>query len=385
MYSMTQDGGGSVIGGVDAHAETHHAAVLDQRGVLLGSRGFAATGDGYRELLCWLERFGQIEAVAVESTSSYAAGLTRYLREQAVCVVEVNQPHAHARWCRGKSDPVDAELAARRYLSGEARSVPKDTGGVVESIRMLRVARSGAVKARTAAMLQARDLIRTAPQQLREQITVRKTLRAQLNICERLRPSLEQIHTPTQAAKFALRSLAHRVGDLDQEIAALENHLEQLVKTTAPRTTSLLGISTGHAGQFLITAGQNIDRLTTESSFAAICAANPIKASSGKTNRHRLNPGGDRQANRALHLIAVYRLGCCPRTQAYAAKRTHQGKPKADIIRCLKRAIAREVYHALKADLAHTTPPPPPPPKPPRHSTTILCGNPGHGITRKRT
>jgi hypothetical protein len=140
----------------------------------------------------------------------------------------------------------------------------------------------------------------------------------------------------------------------------------------------LLGISIGHAGQFLVTAGQNIDRLGKgESSFAALCGASPIKASSGKTNRYRLNPGGDRQANRALHLVAVFRLGCCPRTQAYAARRTKAGKDNKDIIRCLKRAIARQVYHALRADLTN--------PHAPMPYTAILCGNPGSGITRRRT
>ena len=384
MDSIMQEQSRVVVGGVDAHADAHHAAVLDERGVLWGSSAFPATSAGYRELLGWLESFGMVAAVAVESTSSYAAGLTRYLCERGVRVVEVNQPHAYTRRRRGKSDPIDAEMAARRFLSGEAIGLPKQTDGVVESIRMLRVARNGAVKARTAALLQARDLIRTALQDLREQLTVRKTLRAQLNLCGRLRPT-SKLGCPTQAAKFALRTIARRVSDLEREIAGLDGQLAVLVKRTAPRTTSLLGVSTHNGGQLLVTAGQNIDRLTKESSFAALCAASPIKASSGKTHRHRCNPGGDRQGNRALHLIAVYRLKCCPRTQAYAHRRTQQGKSKAEIIRCLKRAIAREVYHALRADLADLTTPTPPPPKPPRYSTTIHCGNPGHGITRHRT
>jgi transposase len=382
VHSMTQDQ--IVVGGVDAHADSHHAAALDQRGVVLGTGAFEATGAGYRALLGWLGSFGEVEVVAVESTSSYASGLTRYLHRQQIRVVEVNQPHAYTRRQKGKSDPIDAEMAARRYLSAEANAAPKQTDGVVEAIRMLRVARSGAVKARTAALLQARDLITTAPQQLREQITVRKTLRARLKICKRFRPDLADIQSPTHAAKLALRSIAHRISALDHEIAALDRQLEPLVKNTAPRTTSLPGISTGHGGQLLTTAGQNIDRLTKgESSFAALCGASPIKASSGKTNRHRLNPGGDRQANRALHLIAVYRLGQCHRTQAYAQRRTQQGKSTAEIIRCLKRAIAREVYHALKADLTDLTTTVAPPSKAPY--TAILCGNPGHATTHKRT
>lgn len=376
MHSMTQDQAPVVIGGVDAHADTHHAAALDARGALLGAQQFAATSAGYEQLFEWLSGFGQVRAVAVESTSSYAAGLTRALLAHQVEVVEVNQPHAHTRRRRGKSDAIDAETAARRYLTGEGIAVPKRTDGIVESIRMLRVARQGAVKARTAAQLQARDLITTAPQQLREQISVRKTLNARLAICRRFRSA--DASTPVHAAKLALKAIADRVSALDREIAVLDAQLEQLVGAAAPRTTSLLGISTGHAGQFLVTAGQNIDRLAKgESSFAALCGASPIKASSGKTNRHRLNPGGDRQANTALHLVAVFRLGCCPRTQAYAARRTKAGKDNKDIIRCLKRAIAREVYHALEADLTN--------PNAPVLYTAILCGNPGHGRSRGHT
>ncbi len=156
-----------VIGGVDAHAESHQVAALDERGALLGSESFPTTAHGYRELLQWLSSFGKLDLVAVESTGSYAAGLTRYLRSQAVRVLEVNQPHAHTRRRLGKSDPIDAELAARAALAGKASATPKQTDGIVESIRQLRVARQGAIKARTAAMAQLRDLIITAPEPLR--------------------------------------------------------------------------------------------------------------------------------------------------------------------------------------------------------------------------
>jgi transposase len=174
-----------------------------------------------------------------------------------------------------------------------------------------------------------------------------------------------------------LRSVARRIEALDAEIDALDTQLEELVALAAPRTVQLLGISTGHAGQMLITAGQNIDRFHSEASFAAICGASPIPASSAKTNRHRLNPGGDRQANRALHLIAVCRRRYCQRTRASAERRTREGKTQREIMRCLKRYIAREIYNTLKADLAD------PGPRPPKRMTAILCGNPGHGITRK--
>ena len=182
-----------------------------------------------------------------------------------------------------------------------------------------------------------------------------------------------------QAAKFALRSTAQRVQALDQEIGALDRELEQLVAAAAPRTVQLLGISTGHAGQLLVTAGQNIERLHGESSYAALCGASPIPASSGKTTRHRLNYGGDRQANRALHLIAVCRLRYCERTRTYAKRRTAEGKTQREIMRCLKRYIAREIFNSLRADLADTAQPRP------IVSTTIMCGNPGFGINRTRT
>ena len=378
MHSMTQEHT-LVVGGVDSHADTHHVAALDQRGALLSTNSFPTTTPGYSQLLDWLSGFGEIDVVAVESTGSYAAALVRYLREHGVRVVEVNQPHAHTRRRVGKSDPIDAEMAARLFLAGKAKAVPKQTDGIVESIRLLRTARHSAVKSRSAAIVQLRDLIITAPQELRDQLSRRRTLRGKATVCARFRPSASDLRSPSQAAKFALRSLAQRIESLDREISLLDGELEQLVLAAAPRTTQLLGVSTGHAGQLLVTAGQNIERLRGESSFAMLCGAGPIPASSGKTTRHRLNYGGDRQANRALHLIAVCRLRYCPRTRAYAQRRTAEGKTKLEIMRCLKRYIARELYNALRADLADTYP------RPPRHVTTIICGNPGFGINRKRT
>jgi transposase len=378
MHSMTQEDT-LVVGGVDAHADTHHVAALDERGTLLSTKSFPTTTPGYRQLLDWLSGFGEIQAIAVESTGSYAAALVRYLREHDVRVVEVNRSHAHTRRRVGKSDPIDAEMAARLFQAGKAKAVPKHTDGVVESIRLLRAARHSAVKSRTAAMVQLRDIIVTAPQQLRDQLASRRTLRGKATVCARFKPTASELRSPSQAAKFALRSLGQRIECLDREITTLDRQLKQLVAAVAPRTTQLLGISTGHAGQLLVTAGQNIERLRGESSFAMLCGASPIPASSGKTTRHRLNYGGDRQANRALHLIAVCRLRFCPHTRAYAQRRAAEGKTKREIMRCLKRYIAREAYHALRADLTDTSP------EPPRHTTTIMCGNPGFGINRKRT
>jgi transposase len=379
MHSMKQEDT-LVVGGVDAHADAHYAAALDGRGALLSTKSFPTTTAGYRELLEWLIGFGELDVVAVESTGSYAAALVRFLSEHGVRVVEVNQPHAHTRRRVGKSDPIDAEMAARLFLAGKATAIPKQTDGIVESIRLLRAARHSAVKSRSAAMVQLRDVIITAPQELRDQLSCRKTIRGKAALCRRLGPTTGELRRPCHAAKFALRSVAHRIDALDDEITVLDRQLEQLVRAAAPRTTQLLGISTGHAGQLLVTAGQNIERLRGEAAFAALCGASPIPASSGKTTRHRLNYGGDRQANRTLHLIVVCRLRYCPRTRAYMHRRTAEGKTKAEIMRCLKRYIARETYNALRADLAAL-----PSPTPPRTATAINCGAGAIGITRHRS
>jgi transposase len=350
MNSMTEPRRAIVVG-VDAHTDTHDAAVLDDCGRLLGTRTFRADAAGYRALLAWARGFGSLAALGVESTGSYAAGLVRHVRAEGLEVLEVNQPHAHTRRRRGKSDPIDAEMAARHVLAASSIVIAKDTTAIVEAIRQLRIARDGAVKARSAALNALTGLAVTAPEELRCQLLARKTTRGRATLCARLRPDPARLHEPVHAAKAALRSLARRVIDLDAEIVALDRQLTQLVATAAPVTTARIAVSTGHAGTLLVTAGQNIQRLRSEASFAALCAAGPIPVSSGRRDRHRLNYGGDRDANRALHMIAVCRLRYCERTRAYAERRTAEGKTKTEIIRCLKRYIARELYHALVSDL----------------------------------
>jgi hypothetical protein len=214
------------------------------------------------------------------------------------------------------------------------------------------VARAGAVKSRTAALNQLKDLITTAPEVLRASLRGLGLLH-KAKACARLRPDTTRLHDPVQATKAALRAVADRIVTLTEEITRASTQLRVLVAQAAPRTMSLLGVSTEHAGQLLVTAGQNPERLRSESAFAALCAASPIPASSGKTNRHRLNPAGDRAANRALHMIVVVRMRWCPETRTYLKRRTAEGLSKKDIMRCLKRYVAREVYHTIQADLAH--------------------------------
>jgi len=382
MNSMT-GAGGLITGGVDAHTDTHDAAALDEQGRLLGVRTFATTPDGNRALLAWLERFGRVGVIGVESTGSYAAGLVRYLRSRDIDVVEVNRPHAHTRRRRGKSDPIDAEMAARQALAGHATAVPKRTDGIVEAIRHLRLARDSAVKARTAAFNQLTEIVVTTPDELRQHLDQRKSTRGKAALCARLRPDLERLHEPQHAAKLALRSLARRVAELDREIAALDQRLAPLVATAAPRTTQLLAVSTGHTGQLLITAGENIERLHSDGAFAALCGASPIPVSSGRRDRYRINHGSDRDANRTLHMIAVCRLRYCQRTRAYAQRRLAEGKTKREIIRCLKRYIARELFHTLSADLADLDRPAPSRAAP-AIAVSINCGAGPIGRNRRR-
>lgn len=353
MVTITNDPAPNIVVGVDSHKETHQVAVLDRTGALVGNRSFAVTLHGYRELEAWLATLGTVDRVGMECTGSFAAGLTRYFRERHVDVFEVTTTHRATRARRGKDDAIDAEMAARKVLSGEARARAKDTTGDIESIRLLKLSRESAIKARTVALLQIRDVLITAPAELREWIESAGGTRHRVNRAGALRPDVERLGEPLQAAKFTLRQLSRRVKFLDEEITNLDLQLAELVRRCAPNLLQCRGIGTQHAAQLLITAGQNLERLHSDGAFARLCGVAPVPVSSGKTNRMRLHRGGDRQANRTLHLIAVSRLRIDPRTQIYMERRRKDGLSKMDVLRCLKRFIAREVYNALKLDLLH--------------------------------
>jgi len=217
-----------IVGGVDAHKDTHHAVVLDGHGIRLADRAFPATLVGYQQLLNWLRSVGSIDRVGVESTGSYGAGLARFLESQQIRVLEVNMPHAHIRAKKGKDDLIDAEATARKVLSGEASALPKVTTGVIESIRLLRIARESAVKARSVALVQLQDVLITAPVALRESINA-KGGRGKSSQCAKLRPDTTRLSEPAQAAKMTLRSLAKRIETLEEEIAVLDGQLDPLV------------------------------------------------------------------------------------------------------------------------------------------------------------
>ncbi len=343
--------GGSVTGGVDTHRDTHHAAVVDEVGRELGDAEFPATPVGYRRLLAWMRGFGAVTQVGVEGTGSYGAGLARHLRAERVRVLEVDRPDRKTRRAKGKSDPIDAYAAARAVLSGAAGGTPKAGDGRVEAIRALRVARRGAVKARTQAMNQLKALIVSGPVELREALRGMSSAHL-IAACARLRAgaagaALAAVSDPEAATKAALRRLARRYQHLNDEIADLDADLLPLVKAAAPRLLAVTGVGPEVAGQLLASAGDNPDRLRSEAAFAHLCGVAPIPASSGRTDRHRLHRGGDRAANSALYTIVLTRLRYDPRTQQYMARRTAQGLSKKEVIRCLKRYVLREVYRAL--------------------------------------
>jgi transposase len=334
-----------VTAGVDTHGETHHAAVIDPLGRHLADREFPANGTGYQQFLAWLRSHGTVTAVGVEGTGAYGAELARHLRGAGLVVVEVDRPDRKVRRMKGKSDPIDAYAAATAVASGRATGTPKTRDGIVEAIRSLRVARRSAVKARTQAINQARQLVITAPEHLRA--ALRGLSAADLaTACARLRPTSD-LADPAQAVKFALRRLGKRIGALGQEIGELDAELKGLTRRAAPELLELKGVGADVAGQLLATAGDNPDRLRSEAAFAHLCGVAPIPASSGRRDRHRLNRGGDRAANHALHTIVLCRMRHEARTRAYVERRTGQGLAKKDIMRCLKRHVAREVYRVL--------------------------------------
>jgi transposase len=344
-----------VTGGVDTHTDTHTAAALDEMGRLLGHQTFPATAAGYTQLLRWLTKLGRVATVGVEGTGSYGAGLARYLTASSVQIVEVDRQDRRARRKHGKSDPADAIAAARAVQAGTATGTPKSRDGVVESIRALRVARSGAIKAHTASMNALRQTIITAPVQLREQLTG-LTTKVLVDSCARLRPG--NLSDPTQGVKQALRRLARRCQMLTQEIAAADADLTALITQTAPGLIKQFGVGPEVAGQLLTTAGDNPGRLRSEASFAALCGANPLSASSGRINRHRLNRGGDRAANSALYRVVLVRMRYHQPTRDYVERRTAEGLSKRDIIRCLKRYVARELLPEIREALASPDPKP---------------------------
>ncbi|MFE3060837.1 IS110 family transposase [Nocardia sp. NPDC059239] len=346
MTSLVQQ---SVLVGVDTHADTHHVAIVNEHGKQLADREFPTTAIGYAAIEEWIRSHGDVMRVGIEGTGSYGVELARYLRRRGFDVVEVPRPTRKLRRARGKTDAIDAYAAARQLLDGSEVTAPKNRDGAIESVRALRVARNNAVKASTTALNTLRSLVTTSPETLRAQL--RSLSRAQLlATCAAFDPAPHTLGDPMQATKLALRSLAQRVLDAQAHADQLKKHLAALLDQVAPRTMDVFALGPDTAAALIISIGDNPQRLVSEAAFARLCGVAPIPASSGKTNRHRLHRGGDRQANQALHTAVIVRLRYHENTRTYAARRRTEGKTTPEIIRCLKRFLAREVFRALRAD-----------------------------------
>jgi transposase len=337
-----------VIVGVDTHKDRHVAVTIDGLGGRLASVSVPATIDGHAQLVAWAAAQGRVVTYAVEGAGSYGIGLARYLRRCGATVVEVARPpRAADRRLAGKNDTIDAEHAARHVLSGERAPTPKTADGAIETLRLVKIGRDTAVKARSQAMITLKAVLVTAEDDLRadlEGLTDRKLVDACAAFATR------GLHAPADAMRYLLGTLARRWLDLDDEIKLHSKLLEVHTKAVAPALVDAFGVGPDTAAELLIAAGDNTDRIRSEAAFAKMCGACPIPASSGRTDgRHRLYRGGNRQANAALYRTVIVRMRWHEPTIAYVNRRTAEGLSKKEIIRCLKRFLVREVYQFLPA------------------------------------
>jgi transposase len=332
--------------GVDTHADAHALALVEvasqrtRRCVTI-----AATRRGYRQALRLARRQAPgRRAWALEGSGCYGAGFARFLSERGECVLEVERPAREGQRGRMKSDVLDAERAARQVLAGRAGALPR-LGAQTQALRTLLLTREGAVSACTAALNELRALIVTAPPELRERVQGLSEA-ALLNACLRLRPGRGD--SERAACALALRSLAQRVRQLRAESKTLEAELVRRVQTLAPELLARRGVGPISAAALLVAWSQP-GRLRSEAAFARLAGVAPIPASSGKTVRYRLDRGGDRRLNRALHTIVLTLRRVDDDTKTYIARRLSEGKTEREAIRCLKRYLARSLFRTLEA------------------------------------
>jgi transposase len=341
---------GRIVAGADTHADTIHVAAITMTGATVSDREFPTTRAGYTAAIRFLTSLGSVQRVGVEGTASYGAGFTRALTAAGIEVVEVTRAVKSTRRLKGKSDPLDAYSAARTALAGDGLAAPK--GEATAGLRALHLARRSAVKHRTAVINQIKAMLVSAPDAVREKycgLTVLKLIEA----IARCRP--DALADPwAQSVLTAAKLLAQRVQFLESQAEALDAQIDALVTAANPALRAAYGVGADTAAQLLITAGANPHRLHSEAAFAALCGVAPVPASSGKTNRHRLSRGGDRAANNALHRIALVRLSHHQPTKDYAQRQLRNGhsKSKMEVLRKLKRAIAREIFKLLTRQIA---------------------------------
>jgi transposase len=350
----------SIVVGVDTHKDQHVAVALNELGVRLGELSVPANREGYATLLAWSRELGEPRIFGVEGCGSYGTGLYQFLRRNAVLVTEVSRPARKGeRRLNGKSDVIDAEHAAKEALSGRPLTLPKTSNGSIESIRLVRIARKMAVKMQVTSIITLKATLINASDEMRAELEPLSDYKL-IVACSELSANGD-LTNPVVAMNYTLRSLARRWLEIHDEVKLHSKHLAKLVELTAPALVDAFGIGPDIAGELLVAAGDNTDRIRSESAFAKLCGVAPIPASSGKTSgRYRINRGGNRQANSALYRAVIVRMRWHEPTIAYVKKRTAEGLSKRDIIRCLKRYLVREVYRLLPPpsgpDLVTATP-----------------------------
>lgn len=336
--------------GVDTHAETHSLAVVDAVSQRTCCQAvIAADRRGYRQALRLARRHAPgRRSWALEGSGCYGAGLARFLVERGEQVLELERPARQGSRGRGKSDALDAERAARQLLAGSAGAAPR-IAAQTQALRALLVTREGAVVSAAAALNQLRALLVTAPPELRERLQLRGEAKL-LNACSKLRAGAD----PERSAyTLALRSLASRIRQLRAEQKTLERELTNRVRTLAPTLLARRGVGPITAATLLVTWSAP-KRVHSEAAFARLTGTAPIPASSGKTIRYRLDRGGDRRANHAIHMIALTLRRTDPTTQTYINRRQSEGKTAAEATRSLKRYLARSLYRQLEHETTMT-------------------------------
>lgn len=339
-----------VILGADTHKRFHTIAIIKETGEELAACSFDASAKGYRKALGYARGFGVVLRAGIEATGSYGSGLSSYLGKEGIECYDVYAPDKKRRRLVGKDNEKDAFQAAQAALSYTRCAKAKDRSGDVEALRLMEAAYGQLVKQRTAAVNALKASLVTLPDGMRTRLEGHPTA-ALVKACAAFRTTRSP-KDPVAGAKTALRSLARTVSFLNEEIAVLEKQVDACARSLLPNTTALYGVGCHGAVKFLNAAGKNIGRMKGDASFSMLCGTSPVPASTGDTYRYRLNRGGDRQANSALYIMALNRIRACEKTQAFIEKKMGEKKSKKDAIRALKRYLAREVYSALKVDLA---------------------------------
>lgn len=336
--------------GVDTHKHFHVAAVIAQSGRRLAYKSFDADAKGYRQALAWARSFGEVAQAGIESCGTYGAGLRAHLGRDGIEVFDVYAPDKAKRRRRGKDDAEDAFQAAEAALCGERCGIAKDTSAALESLALLKATYAQTVRQRTATVNALKAAIVSLPDAFRSRLRHMDTSEL-VATCSAFRTSARGDDAQADM-RLALRTLAKRVIHLDGERAVLDKRIKALADRLLPHTSSLFGIGHHGATTLLCAAGLNIERMRSESSFSMLCGTSPVPVSTADSYHHRLNRGGNRKANSAIHTMALTRMRYSEKTQAFIAGKMSESKSKTDAIRILKRYLAREAYAALKRDIS---------------------------------